>query len=119
MSAIPSNHWLSSPDTAGDGLFLRCLGVSAVVGAVFLTVVMLAPLPRQILKLAAADAPRVARIMFSTPPAVVRAPAPKSRSRRSWVPARVCRGRAAARVPRPGSVPERPAASARCRWPRS
>ena len=76
MSAIPSNHWLSSPDTGGDGLFLRCLGVSAVLGAVFLTLVMLAPLPRQILKLASADAPRVARIMFSTPSAVVRAPAP-------------------------------------------
>jgi hypothetical protein len=35
MSAIPSNHWLSSPDSVGDGLFLRCLGVSAMVGAVF------------------------------------------------------------------------------------
>ena len=76
MSAIPSNHWLSSPESGGDGLFLRCLGVSAVVGVVFLTVVMLAPLPRQILKLATADAPRVARIMFSTPPAVVHPPAP-------------------------------------------
>lgn len=70
MSAVRSNHWLSSPDTGGDGLFHRCLGGSTVAGAVFLAIVMLAPLPRRIMEIAATDAPRVARIMFAPPPAV-------------------------------------------------
>ncbi len=70
MSAVRTNHWLSSPDTSDEGLFIRCLGGSAIAGAVFLATVMLAPLPKHIMSIAASDAPRVARIMFATPPAL-------------------------------------------------
>lgn len=70
MSAVRTNHWLSSPDTGGDGLFQRCLGGSAVAGAAFLAIVMLAPLPRHVARIAATEAPRVARILFTPPPAV-------------------------------------------------
>lgn len=75
MSAVRSNHWLSSPDTGGDGLFHRCLGGSTVAGAIFLAVVMLAPLPKRVMRLAASDAPRVARILFTPVPAVPPPPA--------------------------------------------
>lgn len=75
MSAVRSNHWLSSPDTGGEGLFHRCLGGSAMAGAVFLAIVMLAPLPRRVMELAASDAPRVARILFTPAPAVPLPPA--------------------------------------------
>lgn len=70
MSAVRSNHWLSAPDSGGDGLFHRCLGGSAAAGAVFLAVVMLAPLPKRVLQLATAEAPRVARILFTPAPVV-------------------------------------------------
>jgi TonB family protein len=76
MSAARTQHWTSGPDSGGDGLFHRCLGGAATAGAVFLAIVMLAPLPKQIMEMAAADAPRVARIMFTAPPAVPLLPAP-------------------------------------------
>jgi len=75
MSAVRSNHWLSSPDAGGDGLFHRCLGGSTVAGAVFLAVVMLAPLPKRMIEMAATDGPRVARILFTPTPAVPLPPA--------------------------------------------
>jgi TonB family protein len=71
MNAARTNDWLSAPESGGDGLFHRCLGGSAMAGAMFLVVVLLAPLPKQIMEIAATDAPRIARIMFTTPPTVL------------------------------------------------
>ncbi len=76
MSAPRSQHWLT-PAPAGDDLFRSCLGGAAVAGVVFLAIVMLAPLPKQIAKIAQVEAPVVARIMFTPPPAMpVPAPTP-------------------------------------------
>lgn len=83
MSAVRSNHWLSAPDTGGDGLFHRCLGGSAAAGALFLAVVTLAPLPKRVLQLASAEAPRVARILFTPAPAAAWAAGPAVRASRA------------------------------------
>jgi TonB family protein len=70
MSAVRSNSYLPPPPGGDDGLFHRCLGGTATAGAVFLLVVMLAPLPKQVIDIAASEGPRVARILFTKTPAV-------------------------------------------------